>query len=111
MNAGKKNVYLCQDCRKIIITLDVDEGTTPFMLLCEVTPGCNGAMYSQFYQVDQRLPHTHEWYMPKSFEGHHPLNLEHFQKGGLALRTKDGDPTRAFPIKKKWKLRTRRRRK
>ncbi len=93
---GSKNSYICQTCRRGIVTLTVIDGTTPFMLLCEATEGCKGTMYSQMGVFNQSLPHTHEWFMPESFEGYDPETVEHFQKGGLCLRTVDGEVTRNF---------------
>ena len=46
MPKGKKNVYECHDCHSEIVTLDLVDGTTPFMLACHVTPGCHGMMTS-----------------------------------------------------------------
>ena len=91
MTAGRKNLYRCNKCGHIIVTLDIVDGTTPFMLQCCATQGCRGFMYSQFYNCDQRLPHTHEWYKPESYDGFDPATIEHFEKGGLALRTKGGE--------------------
>jgi hypothetical protein len=91
MSQGRKNLYHCNKCNRIIVTIDIDEGTTPFMLSCYATKGCRGLMYSQMYQCDQRLPHTHEWYKPESLDGYDPWTVEHIEKGGLVLRTKAGE--------------------
>jgi hypothetical protein len=86
MPKGKKNQYTCEKCGKTVTTLDVDEGTTPFMILCEATKGCKGVMYSSFYGCDQSQPHQLEWFAPTSLDGYSPDMLEHIRMGGLDLR-------------------------
>lgn len=88
--AGMKNGYTCQDCGKSIVTINIDDGTTPFMILCRATKGCEGMMYSSFYSIPQGLPAQYEWFKPKSFDGYSPEMKEHFRKGGLDLRKHDG---------------------
>lgn len=56
MSKGRKNMYQCQDCHGQIVTLDIVDGTTPFMLACHVTPKCTGMMTSAFYQCEQNSP-------------------------------------------------------
>ena len=34
---SKINVYVCQKCGGLTVTVDVDEGVTPFMLGCRAT--------------------------------------------------------------------------
>ena len=81
-----KNLYQCQDCHGEIVTLDLVDGTTPFMLACHVTPGCAGMMNSSFYRCEQTLPHHYEWFKPDSLEGYDEDMLEHIRKGGLVIR-------------------------
>jgi len=81
------NVYICQSCGKKTITIDSEEGVTPFMIGCEI---CDGDMYSSFYKVDQSLIPTHEWYKPTDFN-QYPLNhrqamKQHVADGGLDIR-------------------------
>jgi hypothetical protein len=93
-----KNAYKCSDCHKVIVTIDVDRGTTPAMLACRRTEGCEGLMMSAGYPSTpfpahlESLPH-YEWYRPesdvlgrfdKSSEAH-----QHVIMGGLILRKKD----------------------
>lgn len=106
MPQGRKNQYTCQTCQGSIITVDVDEGTTPFMLLCKATPGCDGFMYSNFYGCDQTLAAQYEFFKPASFEGYDAGMLEHLQKGGLDFRKVGGESE----WKKPRHLRRRRRR-
>jgi hypothetical protein len=86
MPKGRKNQYTCDTCGKSVVTLDVDEGTTPFMILCRVTLHCQGMMRSNFYSCDQSLEHMLEWFAPQSFKGYSPEMIEHIHKGGLDLR-------------------------
>lgn len=86
MPKGKKNQYTCTECGKSVITLDVDDGTTPFMMLCRATEGCDGVMQSSFYRCDPNLEHTYEWFKPESLRGYSPEMKEHIRKGGLDLR-------------------------
>lgn len=44
-----------------MVTVDIDEGVTPFMEICEK---CKGDMHSSFYRCPQNLIPTHEWYKP-----------------------------------------------
>lgn len=84
---GKKNAYICEKCSKPIVTVDRDDGTTPFMTSCEAK-GCGGMAYSQFYRVPPGLVATHEWYRASDSEarGMKPGWREHHDMGGLFLR-------------------------
>jgi hypothetical protein len=86
MSKGMKNIYTCNTCHGQIVTVDIDEGTTPFMMFCKVTKGCNGDMYSSFYRCDQSLTATFEFFKPTSLEGYSPEMREHIEMGGLDLR-------------------------
>ena len=87
MAKGEKNSYTCQVCGKSIVTIDIDDGVTPFMLACRATPGCAGIMRSGFYvAVDQSAEPDYEWFMPKSFKGYSREMVEHLKKGGLDIR-------------------------
>lgn len=66
---GMVNVYQCKDCRRTIVTVNLVEGTTPFMIECaKEEGGCDGDMQSAFYRVYQGLEPTHEWYLPTAEE-------------------------------------------
>jgi hypothetical protein len=88
---GRKNQYVCTACGGSIITVDRDEGTTPFMTDCKTTGGCPGHMQSEFYSptVQGREP-THEWYRATEQEIATKKNpaacLQHHKMGGLFLR-------------------------
>lgn len=66
-------------------TLDRDMGTTPAMLACRVTDGCDGTMRSAHYMVDQALKPDYEWYKPSKLP-RDPGMREHVKMGGLLLR-------------------------
>lgn len=83
------NIYVCRKCRGHIVTRHVDQGTTPFMLKCRATEGCEGTMESSFYRVaDQTMRATHEWYKPNA-EEYRTLSSpakHHVDMGGVLLR-------------------------
>lgn len=85
---GRKNVYTCRDCGGQIVTVDSDDGVTPFGLLCRMGGTCLGIMRSSCYQVDQTLAPTHEWFRPslKNARRKGPAMLDHVKQGGLDLR-------------------------
>ena len=89
MPEGKKNVYVCGRCGWKLVTVDVDDGTTPAMTDCGK---CNGVAESSMYHVDQTLEPTHEWYSPDVDELCQLLRdgrratFVHTKKGGLLLR-------------------------
>lgn len=68
---GKRNLYLCKGCGFGFVTLDVDEGTTPFMTQCP-RPECGGWAQSFMYRVPQQwleeAPVVLEWYHPSPEE-------------------------------------------
>jgi len=77
--------------KKPTITVDTDEGTTPFMIGCKATPGCDGTAQSMFYRLPHELQQraaTHEWYRPTATEAKRLKNgtKEHVRLGGLLLR-------------------------
>jgi len=87
---GKKNVYVCQECGHSTVTIDVDDGTTPFLTGC-TKEGCKGTAQSQCYQVLEPLVPTHEWYRirdPNDRILQHPAAKWHHNHGGLFLREK-----------------------
>lgn len=63
---GMINAYSCPRCLDLTVTVVIDWGTTPFILGCRVTEGCDGDARSMFYrcspQAIGRL--THGWYRP-----------------------------------------------
>ena len=87
MSLMKKNLYRCQECGFIIITIDKDEGVTPFMIECQ-SKKCQGEMLSSFYSCDQNLKPRYEWYRPNKIKCLflHRLTKEDVKQGMLLLR-------------------------
>lgn len=86
MARGRINVYTCDTCGGQIVTVDRDEGVTPFMLTCRFIPEyCDGSMVSALYRVDQLLKPTHEWYKPDK-PPQDPAMRQHVEMGGLLIR-------------------------
>ena len=117
------NLYLCEyGCHNI--TVDVDEGVTPFMIGCEfrgredrhLNPlkskngKCIGLAKSSFYPkvLPSGVPYPipeYEWYKPKKLHGDvffsgddvlklDSLELDHVKQGGLLMRKR----TNSLPI-------------
>ena len=107
------NVYVCEyNC--LTVTVDVDEGVTPFMIGCRSRSRpdrpikeefltkdgfCKGSANSRFYPKVPKPPHIKdpewEWYKPTELEieaeivGNERQReniLEHWRRGGLFLR-------------------------
>jgi hypothetical protein len=96
---GKLNIYVCDECRSHIVTRDVDQGVTPFMLPSYVycPKKCGGrdrrvVMTSSFYRVwNQSMRADYEWYRPAPGEKYDPAYREHVEKGGLIIRPAPGE--------------------
>lgn len=87
---GKHNSYTCDTCRKSIITIDRDDGTTPFMLGCRATAGCKGMMQSAFYTgplINAGAQATFEWRKAtyKEYVRASREMKQHFDMGGLDI--------------------------
>lgn len=84
---NRKNIYVCDRCAGHIVTVDLEEGVTPFLIPCEATDGCKGMMKSSMYRVyDQSMRASHEWYRPTVLMRLTGWEREHVSKGGLLLR-------------------------
>lgn len=85
------NRYTCQKCSGEIVTVDRDEGVTPFMLLCRATADCKGHMYSSFYRGVTGTP-TYEWRKATltEFQKSSRAMQEHFKMGGLDIHPIEG---------------------
>jgi hypothetical protein len=91
INPNKLNIYTCEECGEHIVTKDVTEGVTPFMISCQCTVGCRGKMQSSMYRVfdpDGRMKHSHEWYRPSVFHHMSPAVRAHVERGGLLIRAR-----------------------
>lgn len=86
MSAGKKNVYTCPQGHETV-TVDLVDGTTPFMISCR-TPGCGATAQSSFYGVDQARDALWSWYRPDDTEkgGLAAAMRKHVEMGGWPLR-------------------------
>jgi hypothetical protein len=84
MNVGKVNVYTCPSGHETV-TIDANEGVTPFMTRCRDL-ACTEMAESGFYRVDQTRRPTHEWLKPDKLDGLSDETIEHIRKGGLILR-------------------------
>ncbi len=93
-NAAEKkiNCYRCPECLMVLKTIDVDRGTTPFMINCD---HCNrGMMKSTFYKdIVPEMGVTKEWYRPTlaalrkyNNDGNKDALIDHVLNGGLELR-------------------------
>lgn len=84
--APKLNIYTCTNCGDHIVTKDLVEGVTPFIISCQA---CAGKMQSSFYRVwDLRMAPTHVWYKPTAPElaQMNTWSQQHASQGGLFLR-------------------------
>lgn len=96
------NVYKCDGCGDLMVTLDHDNGVTPAFLGCRATPGCGGRGTSSGYPKSEPPARILEllawsWYRPGRLElawlkGNLPEMADHVLRGGLALRPwREGD--------------------
>lgn len=89
----KRNAYTCQSCKKTIVTVDRDEGTTPFMIGCRADLPCGGYMESHFYRIDDvEGDPLFEWRKPTPAEYKKASRAmkDHFDTGGLDLYPFEG---------------------
>jgi len=88
---GRRNIYTCEARFGHVVTVDLEDGVTPFMIECKAKDGCKGMMQSSMYRVfDQRMRPNFEWYRPKNNEEMIRLSAwsrDHVAKGGLILRS------------------------
>lgn len=105
---GRWNFYRCSTCATIWVTVDVNDGCTPFKIACMDRPtlvngkpvrvgDCPGVMASAFYPKPENWPDSahktadSEWYYPPRSERlrlkkMNPRLLEYIQQGGLLMR-------------------------
>jgi hypothetical protein len=82
----KINTYTCNTCDGVLVSEDVDAGTTPMFLACKVRMHCPGRMISAMYRCSQALTPEWQWYRPPTMAGLSPEMQEHVRAGGLVLR-------------------------
>lgn len=80
---GQVNFYTCESCDADIVTVNRDDGVTPYMIRCE---RCGGVSVSAFYRVNQSTTPTHEYYRPVTVRGMSRKSKEYVRNGGLLLR-------------------------
>jgi len=98
MELERRNAYFCKSCRKVTITVDVNEGVTPMFILCPdckkehatslmyQIPGC--MRFDMIKGIGSILPAEYEWYTPEASEIKKlsSMEKEHVKKGGLMMR-------------------------
>lgn len=97
---GQRNAYVCSKCGGRIVTVNLVDGATPYIVECRANwpAECDGLSKSQFYRIDQETPPGWGWYMPDEAE---LLKLgeewqAHCKAGGLKLRKLDGAERESF---------------
>lgn len=92
---SRENVYTCPKCRGYTVTVDVDEGVTPFLLDCRASgreADCDGMARSAMYPQGPRPAHipepAWEWFKPtgKAYKRLSPAMKDHVDRGGLDIR-------------------------
>jgi DNA-directed RNA polymerase subunit RPC12/RpoP len=89
------NGYKCRECGGAWLTVDLNEGVTPFTTPCFATENCGGVAYSMGYPTSEPpkdLPLLIEWYKPVTTRGLSLELAEHVQKGGLLRRARKDAP-------------------
>lgn len=81
---GHINTYTCPNGHQLV-TVDRAVGVTPMKLTCS-EPGCGLDRTSAFYNCDQTLTPTHEWYRPGRRQKLVKAFREHVHNGGLLIR-------------------------
>lgn len=94
----KKNAYQCEECASWIVTIDREQGVTPFMVGCGE---CGAMAQSKMYRVSGSMEPTHEWFRPETLDGLSQWTADHVRKGGLLLRRIGGGDAKEGWQKKK----------
>jgi hypothetical protein len=83
---GQLNRYTCEVCGGNVVTIDNDDGCTPFMIGCRATLRCKGMMASACYRNVTGVP-SFEWRKP-TFTEFRKMSRgmqDHIEQGGLDL--------------------------
>lgn len=110
---GRINSYPCRKCGSVTFTINMNVGTTPFMIRC---PYCNqveaSSMFYRFVPLDSHLRTdsnkiaitvTHCWYRPtKEQLDRQPQVKEHVLNGGLILMPIGADAITPDDVKTTW---------
>lgn len=113
LSGTKWNFYRCSTCHAFYVTVDVNEGCTPFKISCMDRPivingvpgrkgDCKGVMHSAFYPDPKNWPDIAprvaegEWYAPPRSERmrlkkKNPRLFAYVQDGGMLLRPAIGE--------------------
>lgn len=88
LDPPKRNAYDCPACGHITITIDIHEGTTPFLMACSV---CKESARSRFYRNIPDGDPEWVWFKPtlaeaKKADKKYPGLLNHAKQGGLFAR-------------------------
>ena len=91
-----KNIYKCPAGHNTI-TIDLDDGVTPFKLTC-THAGCRQLATSSWHLVDQSLHPTHGFYVPTAAELSTLNRMErtHVARGGLLFRSLNEEERRQY---------------
>lgn len=92
--AGAINAYACRTCGKLTVVRHIDAGSTPDVLPCLTTFGCDGTSESIGYPDQNRIPDRvreavrWEWYRPnrREFMKLDEETKQNVASGGLLLR-------------------------
>lgn len=95
---GRINEYVCEKCGKSTVTINGEEGVTPFVIACRAdwpASNCDGMSQSRFYRGTDNLDPQWEWHRPtpeecREKEKEAPGLTEHVERGGLVLRRLTG---------------------
>ena len=82
-SVGRINNYVCESCEHVVVTLNLNTGTTPFGIKCTK---CGGhECYSEFYCIRKTSPIELLWYRPdeKELRDMYPSTINHVLGGGL----------------------------
>ena len=87
MSETTMNRYVCEVCKGNIVTINREQGVTPFMLKCRARNNCKGWMLSGFYREFITKMPSYEWRKPteEEYKALHPEMKEHVDKGGLMI--------------------------
>ena len=88
MAEGEKNAYVCSACGHIMVTIDLEDGTTPMFLSCDES---GKRSTSAFYNVPAGMAPAFAWKKPdksefKKFRAEvREAVRDHVERGGLCL--------------------------
>lgn len=86
---GKKNAYACNICQGRVVSIDRDEGVTPFQIRCRATKDCPGWMLSAMYNDGcQILQPGYEWIDDGA---NRPLKLKQLDEGLVKIEDIEPD--------------------